>query len=179
MHFILTLTLASLVFTATLAAPSNGDPQIDRRAEKVQQVPPKNPQIHDWREEPWSHYVMTDSLNKLYPVDMKEGTCAAASRLLLVFEMRELSDVVPQRTCCSGILQIKYSDFDSSYWPRRHHHTVPSVRRQNPNAIPAHRRPQDKRPLLGSNRSVYCRRSQNTGTKRPRSQAKMDRRARF
>lgn len=115
MHFIKTLTLASLVFTATLAAPSKDAPQIDRRAEKVQQVPPKNPQIYNWREEPWAHYVTTDSLNKLYPVDMKEGTYAAVSRLLPVFEMGKLSDVVPQRTCCSGILPRKYSDFDSSY----------------------------------------------------------------
>ncbi|KAH7397818.1 hypothetical protein BKA64DRAFT_48826 [Cadophora sp. MPI-SDFR-AT-0126] len=72
MHFGKTLALACLAYTGTLAASSKEAPRIERRADKVQPLPPNNPQIYDWREEPWAHYAMTDSLDKLYPVNTKK-----------------------------------------------------------------------------------------------------------
>ncbi|KAL5318614.1 hypothetical protein ACEPPN_013678 [Leptodophora sp. 'Broadleaf-Isolate-01'] len=66
------LALVSLACPGTLAAPAEEIPKIEQKGDQTQALPPQNPPIYDWREEPWSHYAMADNLDRMYPVGMKQ-----------------------------------------------------------------------------------------------------------
>ncbi|KAG4430860.1 hypothetical protein IFR05_013661 [Cadophora sp. M221] len=72
MQFSKAFVLASLADSGILAAPAEEIPKIEQNGEQTQALPPQNRPIYNWREEPWSRYAMTDNLDRMYPVDMKQ-----------------------------------------------------------------------------------------------------------
>lgn len=80
------LALVSLACPGTLAAPAEEIPKIEQKGDQTQALPPQNPPIYDWREEPWSHYAMADNLDRMYPVGMKQGTFSMTLRARIFFD---------------------------------------------------------------------------------------------
>lgn len=76
MHFPKACILAAIAYAA-IAAPLNGrisTPEVRSLAkDKTLPLPPPNREIWNWREEPWVHYAQAEVLDRLYPVNMKNG----------------------------------------------------------------------------------------------------------
>lgn len=82
MRFIKVLTVAASLAYGALAAPAKAPTKAGNGTDTVRHPPPKNPQIYDWREEPWAYYTMDHPLDRMYPVDMKKGTYFETSKRL-------------------------------------------------------------------------------------------------